>query len=235
MYKLQEYDNGAAAVSISITDRVTKLKFTHLLFQIRGVALIATELPKIILNATISGINKNIITNVSLLNFAYYSDMLGGVGLNSTTDAYILIPLGSLDTHVQDLNYSIKSTSALAAQQFNMNVYAVRLDEEMDLLEYEYRAIPTTNVTFDNVYRIYDTATAYNSAVNTVLTFPNNSQMTIPHKMAFALCQAQSKLESQNTFGTVFSDKDLDQGRQVTLLASAAWNALIISYSKLNG
>lgn len=232
-YPLQDYSN-AGSLPVSIVDRVTRLKISHILIQIHGVALIATEAPKLILNMNLSGENKNIITNVDLLTLAKYCDQIGGVAMQSTTDMYMLIPIGSLDTNLNDLNYSIKSTSDLGANALTITMTAFRFNDAMPITELEKRSLGVTNVTFKRVQKIFDINTAYNSTKKTTLTFANQSQMVVPHKVAFALNQAVAQVEAQNTFGLLYYDKDMNMGREVTLLPDTAFDALITSYSTLN-
>jgi len=233
-YPLEEYSN-AGSLPVRIVGRVTKLKISHILIQIHGVALVATECPKLVMDMTISGENKNIMTNVDLLTLAKWCDQNGGVSINSTTDMYLLIPVGSLDTNVQDLNYSIISSADLAANALTITMTAYRLSDSLAVHEFEKRSLPVTPVSFNRVKQIFDINTAYNSAKKSTLTFINNSQMVVPHKTAFCLNQATSIIEAVNTFGLIYSDKDFGMGRQVTIFPDTAFDALIVSYSTLNG
>lgn len=243
MYKGIEYTN-AGSLPVSTCDvRFTKYKISHLIFRAHGVALKATELPKLILNANISGDNnlvKNIITNVPLSVLVDYCNILNGVALKSDTDMYCVLPIGSLDLTNQDLNISVKSTSDLGANAFTLDIYAERQSDIDPVLEYQYRAVPTDAVSVPNVLQVYDVSTAYNSSVVSKLFFDNNSELTIPHKIAFAKCQQMSQLETENTWGLIHSDKNIATGqaggRRIRIEPTTAFNAFLIQYSAaLNG
>lgn len=233
-YALEAYTN-AGSLPVSISGRITKLKVSHVLIQVHGVALIATELPKLILNMNISGENRNLVTSCDLLTLAKYADQNGGCTMVSTTDAYILLPIGSIDTNVNDVNYKIHSTADLGANAMTIDMVAYRLGDNIPILEYELRAMPTSSITFKRVMLAFDINTSYNDTQKTILTFAgNNSQMTVKHGHAFALNQAVSKVESANTFGLLYSDKDMNMGREITFLADATFNMLVVSYSQVN-
>lgn len=232
-YSLEAYTN-AGSLPVSIVGRITRLKVSHLLIQVHGVALVATECPKLILDMNISGENRNIVINCDLLTLAKWADGNGGVSITSTTDMYIWLPIGFYDTNINDINYKIKSSSDLGANALTLDMTAYRMDDQAPILELEKRTLGVTPVTFDRVLQMYDINTAYNSAKKSTLTFENNSQMVVPHKVAFGLHQATAKLESANTFGLLYSDKDMGLGRKVTIFPDTAFDVLTISYSGIN-
>ncbi len=236
-YKIKEDTKNNASISESL--RLSKVKISHILFMAHGVGIKATEAPKLIFDIFVQdeyNNNKNIVTGVPASVFGEYADMLGGVGFNSITDIYFLIPVGTLDLSDKDLMIEMKTTSALAANDFVYSLYGVRLDDRLPVLEYQYRAMPVDGVTIPNCLALYDVSTAYNSSVISVITMSDGSQINIPHKMAFALAQCTQKLETQNAYGIVFQDKDMEGGRKIKVEPSASFNALVLQYSaKLNG
>lgn len=238
MYKGIEYSN-AGSLPVSVDVRFSKYKISHLIFRIHGVAIKATESPKLILNAFVSGANnlvKNIITNVPLSVMGEYCNILKGVSWNSTTDLYMVIPVGSLDLTNMDLNVSVKSSSDLDANALTMDIYAARYSDNDPVVEYQYRSIPTDAIALSSVKQIYDVATAYNSSVISKLYFDNMSELTVPHKIAFTVCQQIGAVESENAFGLVFSEKTEPTGRKLRIEPTVAFNALIVQHSNaLNG
>lgn len=222
------YNNVSIAESVSLD----KVKISHLLILIHGTAVKATEAPKILINGRIMDENnqsRNVISgNMPLDVLGAYSDMLGGVGFNSTTDEYVLLPIGSRDLSDKELILDIKSSAALAANDLIMEISGLRLDDNMPALEYQYRSIPIAGITVPRCLCMYDVNTAYNSSVVSVITMENGSQLNIPHNTGFALAQATQKLESVNTFGIIYQDKDMEEGRKITIEPSAAFNAFIL-------
>lgn len=233
------YEGTINNAAVNISEKLEKIRFSHLSIQVHGVAIKATEAPKLIVNAWTQDKNANIrkrITNVPLVAFGEYQDMQGGVGFISTTDLHAAIQMGSLDLRDQNFYLEIKSSSNLAANDCVFSIYAVMLAEDLPELEYTYKAITTDGYNVINALAVYDTATAYNSAVKTLITMPNGSQMTIPHKQGFSLCQCSSRLETANAYGCVYSDKDMfvQGGRNIRLEPDTSFNAFIIQYSILN-
>jgi len=226
-YPLEAYSSAGSEV-VSIKGRVTKLKISHILIIVRGVALIATELPKLILNMSISDGNKNTVINCDLLTLARFTDIMGGSALNSTTDARILIPVGTIDTRDFDLNYQILGSSALAANAMTIDITGHLLTENLPIYVFEKRTLPVAPVFYKNLLKLYDIATAYNSTVKTTLTFENNSQMVVDHKTGFAMAQVQSQIEADNTFGLIYGDKDMYTGRNITVQPGTAYTALTV-------
>ena len=218
--------------------RVSKVKFSHLFIGVKGTAVRATECPKIIVNAFVSGEgarSRNIITNAPLSVLVDYSDILKGLGWTSTTHGYTALPLGSLDLSKIDLILELKGLSAFAANDLTLIVFAVRLDDNMPILEYQYRSVPVDGITIPNVLSVYDvnvTDGIDNNNVST-LTFDKGDNMNVAHKAAFGMCQALSGLETANTWGLLHMDKDMEFGRRIKFQPTTAFNAFIVQYSSI--
>ena len=239
MYKIID-NSSSTAVAVAVSGRGSKFKMSHLLIKIVGTAIKATEVPKLTMNAYLTGANnlvKNLVTNCPLLALGNYTDMMGGnAWIAADTSAFILLPIGSVDLTNTDLNIDISSGgSTLAANAFSLKVYALRLSDTMPLLEFQYRAIPVDAISLGNVMSIYDVNAVVGSTVVSTLTFENGSQLTMPHDMSLALANTVSKLETQNTYALVYNDKDMMGGRKVKIEPSTAFNAFIVQYSQLNG
>lgn len=231
MYKGVEYSSAGSEIVVA-SARFSKIIMSHLLIGIRGVAVKATEAPKLIVNAHVSGGNalvKNLITNVPMNIFGEYKEIIGGRSWNSTTDLYLSIPVGTLNLKNMDFNVEVKGSSALAANALTMNIYAARYSDDDPVVEYQYRQIPVDAVSLKNVLQIWDTNTAYNSSVVTKLHFEeNNSELSIPHKMAFVQAQQMGDVATETAWGLIHPDKDMGLGRSVRIEPSAAFYAFTV-------
>lgn len=230
------YEGTINNAVVNIQEKLEKVKFTHLSIQIHGVAIKATEAPKMIVNAWTQDNQANIrkrITNVPMNQFGEFQDMSGGIGFISTTDLHALIPLGLIDCREQNFYLEIKA-AALAANDCVISIYAVMLADEMEQYEYIYKAVSTDGYNINKALAVYDVSTAYNSAVKTVITMDNGSQMTIPHKQAFSVMQASARLETANGWGVIYSDKTMEGGRDIRIEPDTAFNAFIIQYGLNN-
>lgn len=218
--------------SISESKRLTRVKISHLLISIHGTAIKATEAPKMYLNAKIQDINnkgRNVVQgNPPMKVLADFSDMRGGVAWNSTTDLFCLLPIGSRDLSQNELIVELKTTAALAANDCIVKIFGVRLDDSLPPIEYQYRNIPADGINFPSLLWLYDVASAYNDTNESTLTFEDNSQITVPHYMGWALAQATEKLESENAYALIFQDKDISGRRTVHVRPTSAFDAFVV-------
>ena len=240
MQYLQKDVNYSGAVRDQI--RMSRVRFSHLLLHGKstdGTAHSSSELiadlKKIIINSALSGFasQKKNITDVSLWDFINVSDMSGGVGYSATDLSYrALIPLGDYNLQDSDMIFDVASSSNLT-KQLSFRMVALRLGDGIERVEYLKRPVPTDGVHFARVLQLYD-VDVNATEVKSLLSFENGTQAEIRHHSALELTQAVSRIESVNTYGCVYSDKDIEEGRAFKIEPSAAFNALAIQYSTLN-
>lgn len=234
-YSINQSSLSAGAVNIS--QKLENVKFSHLSIQLHGTAIKATEAPKLVLNCWTQDSGSNIrkrVTNVPLSVLGEYQDMNGGIGFISTTDLHILLDMGTIDTSDQTFWFEIKSSSNLANSAV-ISIFAVMLVENSPEKEYMYKAITTDGLNIVNCLSVYDIDTAYDSTVESLITFKGSqNQLTIPHKQAFSVAMASSRLETANKYGVIYSDKDYSTGRDIRIEPNTAFNAFIVQYGMRN-
>jgi len=236
LYKIIDVTKNAVAVSE--TAKFTKNKMSHLMVFLSGTAIDTVELAKFKLNVHITGENisgtRHLVTGCKLSSLATYTDASGGVCKNSTTQSYILIPIGSLNFESMDLNVEIWTTSALAANDCRIAVYAVRFTDNLAVMEYQERNISLDGKTLPNIVALFDVSSGITDTEQTKLTFENGSNLLISHDAGFVLFNTIMQVEAQTAWSCIYMDKDMNKGRTIRIEpTTAAWNAFIVQYGSI--
>lgn len=242
-YLIKEGTFSAGAINEQI--RLTRVRFSHLMIKLidKGTvphtsAEMIADLKKLVINSSVSGFasQKKNITDCLAWDFATLTDMSGGVGYSATElGARLFIPLGDYNLQESDIIIDINTSSNLT-KDIGFRVTALRLADNMERLEYLRRTVSTDGLHFARVLQMYDVnVNIAGTEVKSIITFTeNDTQATVRHNTAYDLTQAVSQVEAVNTYGCIFSDKDVEEGRSIRVQPDAQFTAFAIQYSTLN-